>query len=406
MSIILPEKICHIISVLNRNGFRAHAVGGCVRDMLLGKNPTDWDVTTSARPEQVKMLFDRTIDTGLRHGTVTVNYEGQLCEITTWRTDIDYVDHRHPEQVKFTDSLEADLARRDFTINAMAFHPDEGIIDPFGGMEDIKRKLIRSVGNSLDRFSEDALRMLRAIRFSAQLGFEIEHRTYEAIKILHRDIRYVSFERIRNELDKIIASAHPYRLALIWDTGLSDHIFPGIPSFPEICRKACHEAFAAENPIFILSSLLYGAFGNDRERQAESILRRLKYDKRTISEVKKVLSCSELLRAPTQRNIRRACRLYGVRAAEAAAHLLSLEGNEQFTGIFSARRSLFVEPKPPEVSGNDLIKCGIREGREIGIILSLLEMCLYEKPQLNDKETLLLLSREILRKIQSGNPVQ
>ena len=205
MQIILPEKIRSIISVLNRAGFAAHAVGGCVRDALMGKQPQDWDITTSARPEDVKKLFENTFDTGLKHGTVTVIFEGQPCEVTTWRVDLDYSDHRHPGQVRFTDSLEADLARRDFTINAMAYHPDEGIIDPFGGLEDIGKKLIRSVGDPASRFGEDALRMLRAIRFSAQLGFEIEGRTYEAIKSLHGDIAYVSFERIRAELDRIMS---------------------------------------------------------------------------------------------------------------------------------------------------------------------------------------------------------
>lgn len=396
MRIILPDKIRAIISVLNRNGFCAHAVGGCVRDMLMGKEPKDWDITTSARPEQVKSLFETTIDTGLKHGTVTVIYEGQPCEVTTWRTDINYKDHRHPEQVEFTDSLEADLARRDFTINAMAFHPDEGITDPFGGMEDIQRKLIRSVGDPLERFSEDALRMLRAIRFSAQLGFKIEDRTYNAIRILNKDIGFVSFERIRNELDRILSSAHPYKLGLIWDTGLSSHVFPGIPALPEIFLKACGAAYEAAKPIFLLTSLFYGAFGKCSANQAQILLRRLKYDNRTISQVKKTLMAAEVLETPTPRNIRRACRLFGAEAAEAAFLILSLAGKCS-TGAVDP--SLFADPQPLMISGSDLIRSGLNEGKEIGIILSLLDLCLCENPMINDADTLLLLFRELRGKI-------
>lgn len=392
MKIILPEKIRSIIFILNHGGYSAHVVGGCLRDMLMGKPPHDWDITTSARPEQVKRLFDITLDTGLKHGTVTVNYMGQLCEITTWRTDINYSDHRHPEQVKFTDSLKSDLARRDFTINAMAFHPDEGIIDPFGGMEDIGKRLIRPVGDPVIRFSEDALRMLRAIRFSAQLGFDIESRTYDAIKKLHDDIAYISFERIRAELDKIMSSDHPEKLALVWDTRLSDHIFPGIPAFPESCMKACQTSHSAGDPVFILSSLFYGAFDSDRDKHAGTLLRRLKYDNRTISGVKNILYAAELLKTPTGRNTRLACRMYGVKAAKEAANIMTLCGAWHNKGILVIDPSQMDEPEPLLISGADLIGRSICEGRETGIILSLLDLCLCENPRLNDPETLLLLS--------------
>ena len=217
--------------------------------MLMGKEPHDWDITTSARPEQIRELFQITLETGLKHGTVTVIFEGQLCEITSWRTDLGYIDHRHPEQVEFTDSLESDLARRDFTINAMAFHPDEGITDPFGGMGDISIKLIRSVGDPVERFSEDALRMLRAIRFSAQLGFDIENQTYYAIKTLHRDIGYISFERIRIELDKIMSSAHPDKIGPDLGYPAINPYLPGIPAFPELMMKACQAPHDRRDPV-------------------------------------------------------------------------------------------------------------------------------------------------------------
>ena len=401
MHIILPKKVRSIIAILNHGGFTAHVVGGCVRDMLMGKEPHDWDITTSARPEQIRELFQITLETGLKHGTVTVIFEGQLCEITTWRTDLGYIEHRHPEQVEFTDSLESDLARRDFTINAMAFHPDEGITDPFGGMGDISIKLIRSVGDPVERFSEDALRMLRAIRFSAQLGFDIENQTYHAIKTLHRDIGYISFERIRIELDKIMSSAHPDKIGLIWDTQLSTHIFPGIPAFPELMMKACQDPHDRRDPVFILSSLFYGAFEQESAEHAGFLLRRLKYDNRTISSVKKVLNAADLLKTPTQRNIRCACHLYGVKAAELALSMLSLDHCHQNKGNIDS--SLIDELRALRISGTDLIRSGIDEGREIGIILSLLNLCLYEKPQLNHTDILLLLSEEFRKKLHGNN---
>jgi len=406
MRLILPKKVCSIISVLNHAGFSAHAVGGCVRDLIMGKEPHDWDITTSARPEQVKALFDFTLDTGLKHGTVTVNYEGQWCEITTWRTDLRYINHRHPEQVEFTDSLEADLARRDFTINAMAFHPDEGLVDPFGGMEDIRSRLIRSVGDPVKRFSEDALRMLRAIRFSAQLGFDIENRTYEAIKRLHADIAYISFERIRSELDKIMASENPEKLCLIWDTRLSDHIFPGISDYPEPFTQACRAPFGPENRVCFLASFLYRAFTHNRAEQAAKLLKRLKYDNRTISCIKNVLLSIDLVKVPTPRNIRLSCRLYGKEATEMALHVMTQEIHQANGDIVPADASLLAEPQPMAISGTDLIRSGIDEGREIGAILTLLNLCLCENPELNGRETLLLLAEAFHKKLRESNLLQ
>ena len=174
LHIFMPPQVERILERLNEKGFEAYAVGGCVRDSLLGRQPEDWDITTSARPEQVKALFRRTIDTGILHGTVTVMMDGAGYEVTTYRIDGEYADGRHPKQVVFTPDLLEDLKRRDFTINAMAYSPETGIVDAFGGMEDLKAGIIRCVGNPIDRFTKDALRILRAVRFSAQLGFEIE----------------------------------------------------------------------------------------------------------------------------------------------------------------------------------------------------------------------------------------
>ena len=178
MKIQIPEDVKYILEKLNNAGYEAYAVGGCVRDSILGRVPDDWDITTSAKPEETKVLFPKTIDTGIQHGTVTVMRNHVGYEVTTYRIDGEYEDSRHPKEVIFTSDLLEDLKRRDFTINAMAYnHLDGGLVDAFGGIEDIEKKVIRCVGNPIHRFEEDALRMMRAVRFSAQLGYEIEEET-------------------------------------------------------------------------------------------------------------------------------------------------------------------------------------------------------------------------------------
>ena len=192
----LPDYIKTIINALTAEGFEAYAVGGCVRDSFLGRSPDDWDVTTSALPAQVKSVFKRTVDTGIEHGTVTVLIGKNSSEVTTYRVDGDYEDFRHPKKVEFTASLEEDLKRRDFTINAMAYNDEKGLVDIFDGRGDLERKVIRAVGDPRERFNEDALRILRAIRFSAQLGFEIDEETRNAMSELAPNLRAVSAERI------------------------------------------------------------------------------------------------------------------------------------------------------------------------------------------------------------------
>lgn len=222
----IPEKVKNIIDVLYDNGFEAFAVGGCVRDMLLNKEPHDWDITTSASPYQVKELFNKTIDTGIEHGTVTVMLGGEGFEVTTYRVDGEYEDNRHPKQVVFTSNLELDLERRDFTINAMAYNDRVGLIDIFNGQSDLDNKIIRCVGNAMERFSEDALRILRAARFSAQLGFEIEKTTIDAMQLLAKNLTNISAERIKSELDKLIMSKHCDRLILMSEVGINKYILP------------------------------------------------------------------------------------------------------------------------------------------------------------------------------------
>lgn len=249
-TIHLPEAVQEIIHTLNRAGFEAYIVGGCVRDSLLGREPKDWDITTSARPEEVKALFPHTFDTGIKHGTVTVRRGGASYEVTTYRVDGNYTDHRRPDQVAFSSNLREDLLRRDFTINAMAYHPEHGLVDLYQGLEDLERGTIRCVGNAADRFQEDALRMLRALRFSAQLGFSIDPVTYQAIGILKALIRHVSWERIRDEMTKILISDHPEVLRQAYDTGLTQYILPEWKAMVETDQHHPYHAYTvAEHTI-------------------------------------------------------------------------------------------------------------------------------------------------------------
>ncbi|MDO5418012.1 MAG: polynucleotide adenylyltransferase, partial [Lachnospiraceae bacterium] len=227
MRIEIPEAVEEIIGRLNRCGYEAFAVGGCVRDTLLGREPGDWDITTSASPYQVKEIFRRTIDTGIQHGTVTIMKNHVGYEVTTYRIDGEYEDGRHPKSVQFTSSLKEDLRRRDFTINAMAYSHETGIVDEFGGMEDLAAKTIRCVGNPMDRFTEDALRILRAIRFSAQLDFAIEQKTRDAIAVIAPNIAKVSKERIQVELTKLLLSDHPEKMAEVYEMGISPYVSKG-----------------------------------------------------------------------------------------------------------------------------------------------------------------------------------
>lgn len=209
--VTLPAEILRLIGKLNEAGYEAYAVGGCVRDALLKRPTHDYDLTTDALPEEIHRIFqdEQIIDTGIKHGTVTVITGGIPVEITTYRTESAYRDHRHPDRVSFTRSLKEDCARRDFTINAMAYHPDTGIVDWFGGMNDLQAKVIRSVNDPRERFNEDALRILRAVRFAAQLGFRIEEKTAQAVLDMKQDLQYISAERIEAELQKLLLSDSP-----------------------------------------------------------------------------------------------------------------------------------------------------------------------------------------------------
>lgn len=405
MKFSLPKNIYSIISILNKNSFSAHVVGGCVRDMLIGTTPKDWDITTNASPDAVKTLFQKTYETGIKHGTITVSYEGTLVEVTTWRKETQYSDHRRPDHVYFTKSLTEDLARRDFTMNALAYHPDEGLIDPFNGLSDINLRTIRCVGDPLKRFLEDALRMLRAVRFSAQLGFQIEEKTFTAIKALSDDLAYVSMERIQIEVNKILESQTTDGIVLLWKTGLSKVIFPGIQELPPQWIEVAGRLTEVEDrKVILLALLFYTYFNNDAINHARGLLDRLKYDRTTLHGVTQHLQSLQGLGIFSERNIRRMATEYGEKTAKATLRIIGLlntitgfgmsaiscndsSGNHSDVGLISIKLT---------VSGLDLKNAGICQGRDIKTMLSVLSLCLYEKPELNDSDTLMRMVKHII----------
>ncbi|MCQ2609383.1 MAG: hypothetical protein MJ151_01110 [Lachnospiraceae bacterium] len=243
-----------IIDELHKNGFEAYIVGGCVRDALIGKLPDDYDITTNALPVDIKRIFKKTVDTGIKHGTVSVllKTDGgniKTYEVTTYRVDGEYIDGRHPESVRFVKNLKEDLSRRDFTVNAMAYNEEDGLIDLFDGIKDLKEKTIRAVGVAKDRYNEDALRMLRAIRFAAKLGFDIEAKTYKAIEEVAPNMAKVSKERIQEELTKILFSKKPRLIKYIYATGLAPFICDEFETLrPDdrqyVCTKKIYMAYA------------------------------------------------------------------------------------------------------------------------------------------------------------------
>ena len=226
----VPEPVQHCCDVLRNAGYAAHPVGGGVRDLLLGRVPGDWDVTTSARPETVQSLFSHTVPTGIKHGTITVIEAGIPIEVTTFRLESDYGDWRHPDSVSFDTDLTGDLSRRDFTVNALALDEQLNVIDPFGGQTDLERKVIRAVGEPERRFSEDALRILRGVRFAAQLGFTLDSDTAAAMKVCAPLVDKVSAERIKTEVEKILLSPNPQRVGDLVSLGVLDRFHRNWPS--------------------------------------------------------------------------------------------------------------------------------------------------------------------------------
>ncbi|MBQ4275370.1 MAG: CCA tRNA nucleotidyltransferase [Lachnospiraceae bacterium] len=435
MKIDLPENVKNIIEELNKAGYEAYAVGGCVRDSILGRVPNDWDITTNAKPLDVKSIFRRTVDTGLKHGTVTVLIGKEPYEVTTYRIDGEYEDSRHPKEVSFTSDLKEDLLRRDFTINAMAYNDTDGLVDIFGGMEDIEAKVIRCVGEPKERFSEDALRLLRAIRFAAQLGYNIEEKTYEAIKELSPTLKNISAERIQAELNKILVSDNPSMLKTAFETGLTaqfipelDLCFNTVQNNPHHCYNVGDHIIKAIESIepektLRLTMLLHdiakpqckktGEDGIDHfhghqiksSEMAVEILRRLKYDNDTIDKTKRFVKYhDERLEAGTK-IMRRAMNRIGADAfpdifkvwvADVSAQS-DYQREEKFARIERNKsdyeeiiaKNECVTLKDLAVTGRDLINAGMQAGPALGEVLDQMLKDVIEEPEHNNKEYLL-----------------
>ena len=446
MILEIPKNAETILHILENAGYEAYVVGGCVRDSILGRKPDDWDITTSAKPEQVKELFHRTVDTGLQHGTVTVLMEKEGYEVTTYRVDGEYEDGRHPKEVTFTASLEEDLKRRDFTINAMAYNPSGGLVDLFGGLEDIDRKIIRCVGDPLERFTEDALRIMRAVRFSAQLGFSIEEETRKALKVLAPNLKHVSAERIQVELVKLLMSPHPDYLRTAYEAGITAEFLPEFDACMETSQNTPHHCYTVgehilhslchvrADRVLRITMLLHDigkpvvrktdengrdhfkTHGNAGEKMAGQILRRLKFDNDTIRKVTRLVKWHDDRPEGTLKSVRRAVNRIGedlfplyleVQQADMLAQSLyrRSEKHARLDSVRDAYRQIIEEKqcvslKTLAVTGRDLIENGYRPGREIGEKLEKLLNLVLEDPEKNQKEILL----EIIRKDQEKNP--
>ncbi|MCI7790461.1 MAG: CCA tRNA nucleotidyltransferase [Lachnospiraceae bacterium] len=440
MQIILPEKVQYILHTLEETGFEAYAVGGCVRDSLLGREPDDWDITTSARPQQVKAVFPRTIDTGIQHGTVTVMMGKEGFEVTTYRIDGEYEDSRHPKEVIFTANLVEDLKRRDFTINAFAYNDRSGIVDAFDGMTDLQNGIIRCVGEAKERFTEDALRMMRAVRFSAQLGYSIEEKTKEAIIELAPNLKNISAERIQVELVKLLQSPHPDYLRIAYDLGITKVILPEFDRAMETPQNNPHHVYnVGEHLLHTLSyvkpdrSLRIAALLHDiakpdteetdsdgishfhghadaGEEKAAAILRRLKFDNDTISKVKKYVKYHDYKIEPRPRAVRRALNKIGKEYFEQILELKQAdmlaqstyqreekeENLRQVRALYEEilRKEECVSLKELALTGKDLMELGVPQGKQLGMILQQLLEDVLENPEHNTREYLVTLVQQ------------
>jgi tRNA nucleotidyltransferase (CCA-adding enzyme) len=445
MKIELPRKVSFIISNLSLHGYEAYAVGGCVRDAILAKEPKDWDITTSATPAEIKGLFRHTIDTGIEHGTVTVLLGKEAFEVTTYRIDGTYEDGRHPTSVTFTTSLEEDLKRRDFTINAMAYSPDTRLVDKVGGMKDLNHHLIRCVGDPKTRFTEDYLRILRGIRFSAQLGFKLEEHTKEGMVELAPNLSKISAERVRDELVKLLISKHPEKIHEAYELGITKIILPEWDAMVGVEQKNPHHSYdvahhtilalkaVANDKILRLTMLFHDMgkpytkttdskgidhfIGHDQagENIAREVMNRLKFDKETIGKVTKLVAFHDYPMNTTGRAVRRAINRIGVdlfpyylavRLADIKAQS-NHERKEKLKKVIQVRElyrkilqeNQCVSLKELAITGRDLIELGMVSGPGIGEVLNEVLEFVMDHPEYNTREYLLPFSEKLVKKL-------
>ncbi|MDQ0151248.1 CCA tRNA nucleotidyltransferase [Eubacterium multiforme] len=445
MKINIPIPVKFIIENFYNNGYEAYMVGGCIRDSLLSKNPKDYDIATSAPPSITESLFEKTIPTGIKHGTITVLINNEPFEVTTYRTEGTYKDNRHPEEVSFVTNIKDDLSRRDFTINAFAYNDKEGLKDYFNGIEDLKNKIIRTVGDSNTRFNEDALRMLRAIRFSSQLGFSIEEKTLNAIIRNKSLIKNISLERIRDELSKILLSDNPRKgFLLLKECGILDIIIPELtPSIDFNQRNKYHHEDVFNHSLSVLENTpkdltlrLAALFhdigkpecffldekGNGRffghnnvsSDITKKILKRLRFDNKTIKNVSLLIKeHMNVLDNPSDAAIKRLINrvsleninlLFSLQEADIKSLKDSITPLNKLN-IMKDKANKIINSKEPlsvkdlSIDGSDLINnLSITPGKIIGDTLNHLFKLVLENPKLNNKDYLLKEAKEYIKK--------
>lgn len=444
MEIEISESARRIIKVLKLKGYNAYVVGGAVRDCLMGRAPHDFDIATSATPQEVKKTFPKTIDTGIKHGTVTVIDMNGCFEVTTFRSDGEYSDSRHPENVSFINDVREDMLRRDFTINALAYNDSDGLIDCVGGRSDIENKIIRCVGEPERRFKEDALRMLRAIRFSVVLGFSIEKETAAAIKKYAVLIKRVSAERIREEIEKILRSENPGGIIKLHELGMLQYIIPELEVCFSVAQKnkyhiynvgdhIIHAVSATPEDIVIRwAALLHDIgkplcqsvdangtihfYGHHHEsvRLADDILHRLKLDNESRKNILLLIENHDIRIEANSVSVKRVMARLG---EELFSKLLILQEADNYAknhkfledklnklnDVRVIYRKILSERQPYMISdlvinGRDLIKIGFRVGREIGDTLHALLDEVLINPKLNNREYLMMRARQLKKK--------
>ncbi len=446
--IYLPDEVKIALDNITKNGFEAYIVGGCVRDSLLGDVPKDYDITTSAEPSEVKKIFKnyRVIETGIKHGTVTVLIHGVPLEITTFRIDSEYSDNRHPENVTFTKSLEEDTARRDFTMNAIAYDEEHGICDFYGGEEDIKNRIIRCVGDADKRFSEDALRIMRAIRFSSVLGFDIEENTKNAVFRNKELLRNISSERIASEFVKLLCGKNVKNVLIEYIDVIGVVIPEALPmkgfdqkNIHHIYDVLTHTAVAVENtdpePVLRLAAFFHdigkpkcffmkdgqGHFyghANIGAEMTEKILSRLKFDNLTKATVTKLVKIHDVQIEENESAVKRSLgkntpemffTLLKIKRADTLAQspicfsrLEYLDRIEKIANEILNAKSCF-SLKDMEIGGNDLIALGVKPGRKMGDILKNLLEEVISGNLPNEKEKLLEFASENFLKEENEN---
>lgn len=403
-TITMPPDVAALLHTLNQNGYEAYIVGGCVRDAILSRVPQDWDITTSALPEQTKALFAHTFDTGIQHGTITVVVNHVNYEVTTYRIDGAYEDGRHPTEVSFTPNLEEDLLRRDFTMNAIAYHPQEGFRDPFCGQEDIARQCIRGVGAPAKRFQEDALRMLRCVRFAAQLGFWVEEETYHALQENAVLIEKISVERIHEELDKLWCAQYLEKLPLLAESGLLPYIDAVFAErfCAHVPERITQLQRLPNTPVLRWTTVLQEYTPDE----AKVFCKKLKFDNNTMKQIMTLLSYIWKKTPETPTEVRTIAGVLGLELLDALFTLQEVLCDAQ--AVANARILLqevlahgdCLNLKMLEVDGKMLKEAGIPAGKTLGILLGRLLEDVLEHPAHNNQEYLLSLAAELQKEIQ------